>query len=352
MTYHPVVKYMSWLTVLCLFSLSTFWFACSEWDTDTIGTAFTPANSEVRAFTHPVYVEYLPSGVRCFGPYANEVQTSVDGLHVSLSTRADSLALFVYGYPAATDSLALSDASLSIESAHPFALYLNGSSLRRQGADPLLNLSSSAACHLVLPKSTQNTFYGSIRSAAEIIVSGTGALSVYADSTCLTAHSLLCQYAASLLFYSQRARGIALSGGFLKASSGTWRIDAYQEGILAQDSILLLSGSFRGSSATSAFLQAPKGIYVRKPTLVAVGKLPSAVLVDSATMAMAYDSVQVTRQSFFAEATLKADTACSVYRTTSSTALSSFTSRFALVSPYLVLSTASLATTDTLYLCQ
>ena len=96
--------------------------SCSEWDTDSLGTSFTPANSVVRVYNNLVYIEYAAPEARVWGPAAGDVTATISGDHVSIRSEAQNVAYFVYGYPASTDTLGTTDGSLTIESRASYAL--------------------------------------------------------------------------------------------------------------------------------------------------------------------------------------------------------------------------------------
>ena len=336
---------MKYLLPLCFLLLAA---SCSEWDTDAVGTSFTPANSQVRAFTHLVFVEYQESEVRVWGPSADEVETSVEGMHITLQNMSDSLALFVYGYPATADTLGVADGSLTVESSRPYALYLSGLSLRSQ-AGAVLTSRGAGTCHIVLGASSRNHLYGQVAIDGPMTLSGTGLLTVEHTSDGVIAQSLQCQYGVSVSVTSHQGNGIRLTDGTMRISQGTWVIDAAQTALTSPDSIILLNGTYRGTALQGPFLSAGNGVMLRKPNLMAAAACISE-LADSAYVALRYDSVQSVWQQQLADITLMADTTYSVLRNSSTSATEKFTPHQTLADPYFLITDGRVLSVDTLHI--
>ena len=147
--------------------------ACSEWDTDSVGTSFTPANSVVRVYNNLVYIEYAAPEARVWGPAASDVTATISGGHVNIRSEAQNVAYFVYGYPAGTDTLGTTYGSLTFESRTSYALYREGLSLRCQDG-PVFQSPGNDDCHIVLSRNAVNHLYGPIQVAGNLSLSGVG----------------------------------------------------------------------------------------------------------------------------------------------------------------------------------
>ena len=331
----------------CLLTLVCTLAACSEWDTNGLGKSFVPNNLQVSKFTHLVYVEFSSDDIKIWGPNVKDVVVAGRGNHLVLQNLSDSLALFVYGYTSANDSLGVTDNSITIESDLPYALYLNGLSLHSQ-QQTAISSTGQGACHLVIPQASKNQLYGGLHTDGDLIVSGTGTLTIESDGNCISASSLYCQYAVTMNLYSRKGDGIELRDGSMKSTLGTWEITAARNGIVASDSIVLLDGSYTGSALEGSFLDAPYGSVLRKPTVTAVSAWSSNVL-DSAQVAH-YDSVQAVWQEQVDTLTLMADTTYYILRNSSRSQLAKFLPRQTLPAPYyFLLSNSTVTTQDTLY---
>lgn len=343
---HPKVNSLHLLSALLpLIGLLLGCLSCSEWDTDSLGAAFTPANSQVRSFTHLVYVEYSNDDVHVWGPHLEEVEVKVDGQHVILQNHSDSLALFAYGYPALADTLTPMDGSLTIQSDADFALYLNGLALRSQSR-PVLQAEGRGACHAVLCPKSNNILYGNTVFSGPLSLSGVGALSVHSQATSITAASLRCQYGVTVTLSSAEGDGITLRGP-MRSSAGSWTITAEENGICTPDSIVLIEGTYTGTARNGAFLEAPDGVICRRPKLIAASAWGCNIL-DSAAVALRYDSVQAVWHDQLDTLTLVADTTYQIYRNDSKTSTLKFKPRRTVEQPWLLLSDGTIHTTDTI----
>lgn len=339
--------YTSFLALCSLLFLIYPFTSCSEWNTESIGINFHPANSQVRSFTHLVYVEYSESDVRVWGPAQNEVVAQIDGLHVTIdNTQTDSLALFVVGYSASLDTLGVSDASITIRSSSPYALYLGGCSLRSQNG-VVINSLGESDCHVVISNSSRNRLYGSLQTQGRLTLSGTGSLTIESESNCIMASSLQCQYGVSVNLCSLQGCGIYLTDGPMRSTLGTWRIDSEHDAIYTPDSIHLLKGSYYGTSVKGSFLGAPA--VLRCPTLVAVSAIDNDI-VDSTLVMQRYDSVQFVWQQRIDTLCMMADTTYQIRRNSVKTVLSKFTARQTMQSPCLLFSHSSFLAADTLHI--
>ena len=329
--------------LLCLCST-----ACSEWNTDTLGTSFTPANSVVRVYNNLVYVEFALPQARVWGPAAADVTATIDGCHVSIQSEQQNVAYFVYGHPAGSaDSLGVADGSLSIQSRSSYALYLEGLSLRSQQG-PVLESLGSDDCHIVLSTNSVNHLYGSVNIGGDLSLSGTGTLTVESASTSITARRLHCQYAVKLSVTSTEGDGIVVTDGVMRAVSGTWHIDARRNAISSSDSILIFGGTWRGTALEGAFLDARAPVVLQKPNMLVASAWSNNPL-DSMAVAARYDSVQSVWEEQVDTLTLMADTTYTIRRNSVLSSVATFTPRQTLQGPYILVTDGTVLATDTLY---
>ena len=329
------------LLILCLLA------SCSEWDTDSLGTSFTPANSLVRVYNNLVYVEYASPDARVWGPAAGEVTSTVNGNHVTIESDAQNVAYFVYGYPASTDTLGTTDGSLTIRSRASYALYLEGLSLRCQDG-PVFQSQGDDDCHIVLSKNAVNHFYGPVQVSGNLSLSGTGTLTVYSESTCITAAMLQCQYGVKVNLHSTSGDGIYLTRGVMRATQGTWNIDAAHSAIYSSDSILIFGGTWRGTALDGSFLDARAPVVLQKPDMIVASAWSNNPL-DSMAVAARYDSVQSVWEEQVDTLTLMADTTYTIRRNSSTTSVGKFTPHQTLISPYILVTNGTVLASDTLH---
>lgn len=334
--------------LLSLLIAPLFWVgltSCSEWNTDTLGHKFVPANSQVHVYTHPVYVEYSTEGVRVWGPYTNEVESKVDGLQVSITnTQSDSLAVFAYGFPALQDTLGVTTSLLQVNSSKPYALYLNGLSLRSND-QPVIESTGDATCHVVLTAKSRNTLFGSLSFAGEVTLSGTGSLNVASVQSSIQAASLQCQYGVNVKLHSQESYGIDLTRSAMRSTLGTWYIDAALSAIHCPDTLVLLGGTYQGTSRRGPYFSATT--IARRPLLLAAAAEQSH-LMDTAFVALRYDSVQAVWQQHVDTLTLQADSLYQVFRNESKSSTLKFTPVQTLEHPYMLISHSAIMPDDTL----
>lgn len=317
---------LTWLSALVVMVL----VSCSKYDTDSMGSQFTPVNSQVRAYTHLVYVEYTPSEARVWGPCKEEVDATVDGLHVRLNNHSDSLVVVAYGY--AANHNPIPSGSLTIDSEHSYALYLSGLTLSCEEG-PVINSTGVGACYMVLPEKSKNSLKSlhmnnarpddaTITSQGIIVLGGTGTLSICnstppkESAVCthgIAAAGLQCQYGIKVDIESQPGDGIHLRHSML-SSLGTWQIRAWRHGIYAPDSLVLFGGTYTGSAFDGAYLFAPKGAALRMPKVTATSGWGSDIM-DSLAVVEMFDSVQAVWQEQFEAITFKADTTYQLYDT-------------------------------------
>lgn len=321
--------------------------ACSEWNTDHFGQYFQPANSLVRNYTQLVYVEYSATEARVFGPAAHLVTSTVDGLYVNIENETDSLALFVYGYPVnKADSSAL-DARLTIHSSRPYALYLNGLALSNTEGYAIRS-QGSGDCLMVLPTKSKNSLRGSLAIESNLIVTGTGALTIHSTDHCIQAASLQCQYDAEVTLNSSEGDGIHLDPKSIKTLSGKWDITAAHHGIYSTDTMFLIGGTFRGSAQHGAFLESPSSALLCQSDIMVFSPFGCTVL-DSTYVAQRFDSlsIQPIWQSNI-DLKIEADSSYSVYRNSGTKAFAKFKARQTLDGPNLLISNAAILSSDTI----
>ena len=334
-----------WQLVMVVAVVLSALAGCSDWNTDTLGQTFVPANSQVRNFTHPLFVEYSDGEVSIWGTATDEVEFKVDDMHVNIRNASDSLALFVYGFPAQKDSLEQTDASLCIHSNMPYALYLTGLSMRSQEL-PVICGQGTGDCHVVLPANSRNQLYGSVTFEGAVNLTGRGALSIDSRYTALSARTLQCQYPVTVTINSDHGDGIDLQGA-MRSTDGKWLINAALNAISTPDSIVLYAGSYQGAAAEGAFFDAECGVYARRPTLLAASSWYNNML-DSALVAQRYDSVQSLWQAQVDTLTFMADSSYQIFRNSASSAATTFHPRRTVVQPWFLISNGSIMSYDTL----
>lgn len=321
--------------------------ACSEWNTDHFGQYFQPANSMVRNYTQLVYVEYSATEARVFGPAAHLVTATIDGLHVDVQNETDSLALFVYGYPVSKADSTTIDAELTIHSSRPYALYLNGLALSNTEGYAIRS-QGSGDCLMVLPAKSKNQLWGSLSIESNLIVTGTGALTIHSTDHCIQAASLQCQYDVEVTLNSSEGDGIHLDRKSIKTLSGRWDITAARHGIYSADTIFLIGGTFRGSALRGSFLESPASALLCQSDFLAFSPFGCDVL-DSSYVAQRFDSLSI--QSIWQsniDLQMEADSTYSVYRNSGPKALAKFKARHTLNGPSLLISNATVLSSDTI----
>ena len=325
--------------------------SCSEYDTDSVGGGFIPVNSQVRSFTHLVYVEYSTTDVRIWGPCKDEVTANVDGLHVSLQCDVDSLTIIAYGYPATADRDL--NGSLQIHSDRSYALYLNGLALSSNGR-PTISCLGRGLCYIVLPEKSKNKLLaigkapegaadGCLYAESQILLGGTGDLEVsnqmapaigqYAHA--ISAAGLQCQYKVSVTAEAPYGDGIHVVHSML-SSLGTWQVTAGRNGISAGDSIVLYAGTYTGTAADGAFLRTDMGAAIRMPQVTVASGIASDIM-DSLAMTAMFDSIQSVWQASFFNFVMEADTTYNLVDS-AGTKVASIVSPHTIPSPYVLIS--------------
>ena len=350
---------------LLLLSLLTLglWSSCEKYNSESVGSSFYPANSMVRTFTHPVYVEFSSSEARVWGPYLHEVDYSIDGTQVSLTNTSDSLALFVYGYPAAGDSAAETNCNLTIESNKNFALYINKLIMRSQ-QKPAIKSVGSGNCYMVIPKSSKNEIYAvaapsTIEHHGTLFLTGEGELVLCNDSTpyqrplpdvpvALEARGgLFCQYDLKLTLLCPEGDAVRVSDGPMRSSLGTWTFEAGQHAISTpSDSIVLIAGTYTGIARDGKFFDNTIGTVIRQAKVEALSGL-AADLLDTLTLHQHYDSTYVSLQQQLTY-TVEADSTFSVAKKDETSSLAKFTPHYNMASPWVLIANETLQASDTL----
>lgn len=355
------------LSLLPLFLLSLLtlglWSSCEKYNTESVGSSFYPANSIVRSFTHPVYVELSANEARVWGPYVNEVDYSIDGTKVSLTNMSDSLALFIYGYPAVGDSAAETNCNIIIDGDKNFALYINKLVMRSQLRPAILS-EGRGTCYMVVPKSSKNEIYAVsapavIEHHGTLVLTGEGELTLSNEQTgherpssvipvAMEARGgLLCQYNLKLNLKCPEGDAVRVMDGPMRSSLGTWTFEAGQHAISnPSDSIVLIAGTYTGIAREGKFFDNRIGAVIRQAKVEALSGLASDML-DTLVLYQHYDSTYVSLQQqldYLAEA----DSTFSVSKKNSTSSLAKFTPHYTMSSPWVLLSNESLQVSDIL----
>lgn len=328
--------------------------SCSEYDTISEGMNFEPANSQVRSFTHLVYVEFGVDDVRVWGPCQNEVKATFDGLHATLENDADSLVIIAYGFPAGKNRE--TSASLTIQSDRSYALYLNNLSMNSIG-QPAIRCLGKGICYMVLPEKSKNELSsvklnertigdGCIYAEGKIVLGGTGKLLVKnltqpdpANVThAISAEGFQCQYKVDVTLESLAGDGIHVTNS-MRCSLGTWSIVAGQDGVYAGDSIVLYDGTYTGAAVDGAFLHTDLGAAFCTPKVTAASGSASDIM-DSLQTTLMYDSIQPVWQEQMFGQVLEADSAYQLVDTAGAVAVSIKCSQ-TIQSPYILISNAT-----------
>lgn len=342
------------------------WSSCEKYNSESIGRNFYPASSVVRTFTHLVYVEFLGNEARVWGPYAHEVESSIDGTQVNIFNSSDSLALFVYGYPAAGDSAGVTDCNIIINSSNSYALYLNKLVMRSQ-QKPAIKSEGVGNCYMVIPKSSKNEIY-SVSSPSvldffgPVVLVGEGELTVSNETPSFqrpqqgtavpvafeTQGGLYCQYDLKLNLLCPEGDAVRVSDGPMRSSLGTWTFEAGQNAISnVTDSIVLIAGTYTGVAREGKFFENPIGAVIRQAKVEGLSGQASDLL-DTLVLHQHYDSVQVTLQQQFDSVIVHADSVLNIALKRNGSSAATFKPRFTIDAPWVVLSNSSLQPSDTL----
>lgn len=358
------------LFFLLLFPLLTVFFqACSQYDTDVLGEGFTPLNGLVGSYTHLVYVEYDGGGrVRLWGTHANEVEWEADGARLTIRSRRDSMAYFVYGN-ALGDTLLPLNGQLRIESDRSFALYLNGLYLHSKRG-PAVWCQTDEPVYLVLPAKSQNRLYseqfeteydadgyvteadGTLFTRGPLTLDGTGSLTIVNSAPVRYATELLdsvashaiyamgglsCAYAVNADLTSHYGDAIHVADADVQISDGTWRLTAGRHGICNLEGSVKLNGGTLYGTALGRFVSNPDGFLTYASTCIAASALPSAI---GATQ-------QFIWQERIDTLSLRTDSVLTITSTTTSTTtVGKLRPAFDIERPWLLLSTPTLAEAD------
>lgn len=354
------------LTLLSVLTMG-LWTSCDKYNSESVGSTFFPSNSLVRLFTHPVYVEFRQDGANVWGPYANEVDYSIDGTHVSLTNASDSLALFVYGIPAVNDSAAVTDCNLVISGNQNYALYINKFNAVSQ-TQPVITSLGTGTCFMVLPKNSKNSMHAVVAASAfehhgTLVLTGEGELSLTNDAlyhrpssdpavsnpAALVAQGgLHCQYDVKLSLSCPGGDAIRVSNGPMRSSLGTWTLNAGHHAISNHaDSIVLIAGTYTGIAREGKFFDNKIGAVVRQAKVEGLSGQASDLL-DTLLLHQHYDSTFVTLQQHLVSVTMQADSSYSVSKKNSSSNLATFKPIYSLKEPWVILTNSSLQPADSL----
>lgn len=244
---------------------------CDDYNTNVLGTKFSPLNSLVSPFVHAVYVEYRDGGVRIWGPNADLVSAQVEGARLSITSQDDSLALVVYG-DAMGDSINPLSGQLKISLDRDFALYLNGLSLHSDHGPAIEVQSPEHICYLVVSKNSKNFLSDSLYTTqykdgmilesdgclfvnGQLYFDGTGSLTVnnvamprfdsdLGDS--IYTHALyarggmVCNFALTSTLSSRYGDAIHTSGAEVKLIKGTWNLYPGREIINTEEAAITI----------------------------------------------------------------------------------------------------------------
>ena len=275
-----VMNKLKYLLYLFAGLISVSIASCDKYDTIVMGQDFAPVNSLVTNFRQLVYVEYCNGKARVWGPCADRVESSVEDSHVMVNSDLDSLVVFAYGY-AIEDSLNVFQGSLTVNSTHPYALYLSNLSLRSDEG-PAIQSQGSSDCFFVLPPKSQNIIYGDVAFGGSVIFDGEGSLSVESQSgTALSARgSITCSYPVVVSLMSGSADGIHSDNGNIKIADGTWTIAASRHAFsTAAGQVILNGGKIQASAKGGSFVSSVggKGLVASGTSCVGVSALKSDV---------------------------------------------------------------------------
>ena len=195
---------------------------CDDYDTDVVGTAFSPYNSLVSRFTYPVFVEFRGGGVRVWGPNAHLVSQQRNGARITITSDNDSLALVVYGN-AVGDSVKPLDGQLRVEMEHDFALYLKGLYLHSAKGPAIEVQADEANCYLVVTNSSTNVLSDSVYETQ------------YADGHIQEADG--CLYVSGMLYFDGKGT-LTLNNRALPRWDSDWNDSIYTHAIYARGGLI------------------------------------------------------------------------------------------------------------------
>lgn len=359
--------------ITTILALLVSFASCSEWNTDSLGTKFVPANSQVRNFRRQVFVEFSPHSARVWGEASELVETSIEGSHVRLSFNKDSIALFVYGYTTADTTTVGGDASLTINAKTKtgYALYLNGTSIYNPHGPAIQSLGNEQ-CFVVLSSNSRNSLTsadmdGAVGNANACLycegamqLSGSGTLNINnlsknpALSNAISAKSFGCSYNIIANIKSEAGNAI-LSQYDIVISNGKWVILSYLSNIKAQI-VQLIAGTFQAHCQKGSFIETYDKFAIpallRSPVITSLAPYYTNYA-DSATMAgLGYiaDSLYYPKQ-YKPEFEFRKDSTYSVYyrRDTIEKLFDTFKPAANLPEGYLLISNSSLNNRDEIF---
>lgn len=361
---------------IAFIALVTGLVSCSEWNTNSVGSKFTPANSQVRNFRRQVFVEYGPHHASVWGEAADLVESEVDGGHVRLKFEKDSIAIFVYGYTTADTTQIGGDASLTIQARTKtgYALYLSGTSIYNPHGPAIQSLGTDQ-CFIVLPSNSRNVLTtidmkdatgnanACLYCEGPLQISGSGTLDIKNLTTtanignAISAGAFGCSY--NITANVKAASGYAIQAKQEVAiSSGKWDLSSGLSNIKGSN-VLLISGSFNANCQRGSFVETKDKYSVpailRNPTVTALASNYS-YLADSITMAsLGYiaDSLYYPKQ-YKADFEFKKDSTYTIHyrRDSVEKQLTTFKASANLSDGYLLISTSSLKNRDEVFVTE
>jgi hypothetical protein len=352
------------LSLLGLLLLSVVAFTACEGETDgpAAGEQFTPYNRLVREYKHLVTITYAGTSVQVSGAGADLVRVTRDAAspaRLTVQSSAKGIAYFVSGKS--------DDGQLRIESTLPYALYLNGLTLRSTSG-PALYSPTAVDSYVVLCTKSKNTLSDSgvyadssacVYLGGRIIFDGDGTLTINSEAAARTeAGDTLCvhgltarggisaPYAVTLNVTAPGGDGIHTADSTLEVGASTYTVQAARHGLCSlAGNVTLDGGALYGTAATGRFVSAPagRGLAISSGTCLAASAQSSPVLeaLDEDYVFMAQDFWQQRVDTL----TLLADTTRTVTAYINNTKAAQLSARpvSTLSAPYCLLSTATLS---------
>jgi hypothetical protein len=349
---------------LGLLLLSVLAFTACEGETDgpAAGEQFTPYNRLVRDYKHLVTITFIGQSVQVSGAGSELVEVKRDAAtpaRITIQSLAKGIAYFVSGKS--------DDGQLCIESTYPYALYLNGLTLRSTSGSALAS-TGTADAYVVLCTKSENTLSDSgvyadssacMYLGGRLIFDGEGTLTItsqaearYAAGDTLRVHGLVARggisapYPVTLNVTAPGGDGIHTADSTLEVGASTYTVQAARHALCSlAGNVTLDGGSLYGMAASGCFVSTPSGhgLAVSSGTCLAAGALPSSVLatLDDEAVFLAQDSWQQLVDSL----PLHADTTLTVTAYVNNAKAVQYSVRplATLSAPYFLLSTATLS---------
>lgn len=360
-------------SIACIISMIS---CSSEFNTNSLGQGFAPANSSVSIFRRQVYVEFSPHSARVWGEAADLVSASVEGSHVNISFTKDSLAFFVYGFSTADTTVVGGDASLTFNANTKtgFAIYLNGTSIYNPHGPAIQSLGNNP-CYIVLSSGTRNNLTtvdmtdaqgnanACLYSEGVMQVTGTGTLNIRNLSTdknrsnAISAASFGCNHNVNANLRSEAGHDI-LAQHELIISNGKWDMLSYLSNFKAE-SVQLIAGTYTAHCMDGSFIETndkyASVAMLRSPVITSLAPFYTSYA-DSATMAaIGYvaDSLYYPKQ-YMPDFEFKKDSTYSIYyhRDTIDKVLTTFKPIISLEEGYLLISNSTLTNRDQIFVTE